>query len=108
MSLARSTLAATHSTADVMIHLGIGRTMLHELIFLGRRHKGCHPLKGGLWPTFKVSHRNRRISDAALRAHLAHMERLESDPMFAAEMGAKARAMARVNYGRPAARAMAA
>lgn len=88
---AKERLEATYSTADAMIHLGICKTKLHELLKLGKKFCGCHPLKGGLFPTYKVSHRNRRIPIGAIERHLAHMACLESDAMFAAQMGAAAR-----------------
>jgi hypothetical protein len=74
-----------------MAHLGLKRTKLHQLLQLGREFKGVHPLQGGLFPSFKVSHKVRRITASAIERHLAHMERLETEPLFLAQMKAKAR-----------------
>ena len=93
MRQAAAPLEPTYSTAEVMAHLGCQRTKLDELLALGRRFKGCHPLKGGLFPTFKVSHKNVRVTRTAIETHLAHMARLDSDAMFRAEMKAKARSL---------------
>jgi hypothetical protein len=71
--------------------LGIGETELHKLLNLGRKFKGLHPLKGGLYPTFKLSHKNRRVPVGAIARHLNHKLRLEMDAGFAAQMRAKAR-----------------
>lgn len=84
-------LERTYSTADVMIHLGIAKTKLHELLRLGQKFRGCHPLKGGLHPSFKVSHKNRRIPAGAIERHKAHLARLESDAIFRAQMRVQAR-----------------
>lgn len=91
MRQAPAPLERTFSTAEVMAYLGCQRTKLDELLALGRRFKGHHPLKGGLFPTFKVSHKNVRVTEAAIAGHLRHMRRLGEDPRFAAEMKAKAR-----------------
>jgi len=69
-------LEATYSTDEVLAFLGIKRTQLFELIKLGRRYKGCHPTRGGLYPTLKVSHKNRRIFASALERHQKHMARV--------------------------------
>ena len=86
-------LEPTYSTAAVMRHLGLGRTKLHELIVLGRKFKGCHPLRGGLFPTFLATTRSRRIPLGAIERHKAHLARLETDPIFRAQMRAAARAL---------------
>lgn len=88
---AKEPLEPTYSTAEVMEHLGCGRTSLHVLLVNGRKFSGCHPLKGGLWPWFKPSHKNVRITKRAIEAHKRHMARLATDAMFRAEMKAKAR-----------------
>lgn len=86
-------LEPTYSTADVMRHLGIGNTKLHELISLGRKFRGVHPLRGGLYPTFLATTRSRRIPLGALERHKEHLARLESDAMYRAQMRAQARAL---------------
>lgn len=90
-------LEPTYSTAAVMRHLGLGNTKLHELIALGRKFQGCHPLKGGLYPTFLATTRSRRIPAGAIERHKAHLARLEADPMFAAQKRAEARALREPN-----------
>ncbi len=91
--LNREPLEKTYSIEEVMEHLGCGETKLHELLQYGRKFRGCHPTKGGLFPTFKVSHRSRRICASAIERHKAHMTKLELDEMFAAAMKAKARTL---------------
>ncbi len=86
-------LEATYSTAAVMIHLGIGRTKLHELVELGRKFKGCHPIRGGLYPTFLATTRSRRIPAGAIERHKAHLARLEVDVIFRAQMRVAARGL---------------
>ncbi len=76
-----------------MQHLGIGNTKLHELIKDGRAHQGCHPLRGGLYPTFLATTRSRRIPLSALERHKEHLARLETDAIFRAQMRARARAL---------------
>lgn len=72
----REALEATYSPAEVGAYLGIGPTMVAKLIGLGVRHgEALHPRCGGLWPTFKVSHKCRRIPRSAIERHLAHMAR---------------------------------
>lgn len=93
MGEAAEPLEPTYSRAQVMEHFGCGSTALHELMVLGRKFKGCHPLRGGLYPVFRVTHKNVRIPLGAIRRHLAHMERLATDTMFACEMKAKARGL---------------
>ena len=58
--------------------LGLGKTAVARLIFLGRSCRGRHPLWGGLWPVFKLGH-SRRVAVSAVQAHLALMQRLETD-----------------------------
>ncbi len=84
-------LEVTYSTAAVKRHFGIGKTKLHELLALGRKFKGCHPLRGGLYPTFLVTPRSRRIPLGAIEQHKAHLQRLESDAIFRAQMRVQAR-----------------
>ena len=69
--------------------LGLSKTTVARLIFLGRECRGRHPLWGGLWPVFKLG-RARRVPAAAVEAHLAHMARREADGAFAAVCAARA------------------
>lgn len=87
----RIPLERTYSVAEVMAFFGLGERKVRYLLALGRKFEGCHPMKGGLWPTFKASHKNVRILDTAIRRHLDHLERLRTDAMYAAQMKAKAR-----------------
>ncbi len=84
-------LEVTYSTAAVQRHLGIGKTKLHELLAFGRKFKGCHPLRGGLHPTFLATPRSRRIPLGAIERHKAHLQRLETDAIFRAQMRVQAR-----------------
>lgn len=86
-------LERTYSLLETREMLGVGDTTLHALLNLGRKYKGLHPLKGGLWPSYKLSHKKRRVPESALARHIQHMFRLENEPMFAAEMRAKARGL---------------
>lgn len=70
-------LEPTFSPAQVGKHLGLGRTAVFELMDLGRQHKGCHPRRGGLWPTFKATHKSRRIPLSAIERHKQHLAKLE-------------------------------
>ncbi len=69
-------LEQTFSTDEVRAHLGCGKTQLFELIKLGRRHKGCHPTRGGLYPTFRASFKSRRVPLSAIERHKQHMARV--------------------------------
>lgn len=89
----RAPLERTYSLPQVRELLGVGRTRLHELLKIGQAQKGLHPTRGGLWPTYKISWKSRRVPEGAIHRYLEHMQRLESDPMFAAAMHAQARTM---------------
>jgi hypothetical protein len=95
----KDVLESTCSMAEARAHMGIGETQLHALIFLGKKFCGLHPLKGGIYPTFKLSHKNRRIPISAIQQHEQHKLRLEMDAKFAAEMQAKARTVDNARYG---------
>lgn len=69
--------------------LGLGKTAVARLIFLGRECRGRHPIWGGLWPVFKLG-RARRVPLAAVVAHVEHMTRLETDGAWAAVCSARA------------------
>jgi hypothetical protein len=91
MRQASQPLEATYSRAEVMAHLGCKATQLWLLMKLGRQAHGRHPLKGGLWPWFRPSHKCVRITASAIESHKRHMERLDTDAAYAAEMRVKAR-----------------
>lgn len=84
-------LEPTYSRAEVMAHLGVQKSKLWDLCELGRRHRGCHPTKGGIYPVFRVSHCVLRIPAGAIERHKSHMMRLQEDEMFCAQMRARAR-----------------
>ena len=90
----------TISTEEARAQLGIGETELCRLIWLGKKFRGLHPTQGGLYPTYKLSHKNRRITIEAIHAHMEHKRRLEEDPKWAAQMKAKARTVDNTPYGR--------
>jgi hypothetical protein len=77
------------SPAEVGARLGLGKTAVARLIFIGRECRGRHPIWGGLWPVFKLG-RARRVPAAAVEAHLEHMTRLEAGGAFAAVCVARA------------------
>lgn len=75
-----ATLEDTFSLEETARHLGIGRTSVAALVKLGKTYKAkLHPTRGGLWPTFKVSHKVRRVPLSAIDRHKRHMARLEGD-----------------------------
>lgn len=59
-------LEATYSVAEVAAHFGCTAWQVHKLIAQGARNKGRGP---GLYPTFRVSHKSRRIPASAIEAH---------------------------------------
>lgn len=70
-------LEPTYSVDETAQHLGCTRWQVHELIALGTKHgERLHPRRGGLYPTFKTSHRNRRVPLTAIERHKQHMERV--------------------------------
>jgi len=67
-------LEPTFSVAEVAAHFGCGRWQVQQLVHLGRVHgQALHPTRGGLWPTFKPSHKSRRIPLSAIERHKRHM-----------------------------------
>lgn len=64
-------LEDTFSPEQVAAHFGCTVRQVHRLIEQGRRK----PYAGGLSPTFKVSHKVRRIPRSAIERHKAWMER---------------------------------
>ncbi len=77
-----ATLEETFSLAEAAKHLGCGRTAVAELVKLGKVYRAkLHPSRGGLWPTFKVSHKNRRVPLSAIDRHKQHMARIAGEPL---------------------------
>jgi predicted DNA-binding protein YlxM (UPF0122 family) len=73
----REVLEPTYSIEEVCARFGCEKTQIHDLISLGKRHgAGLDPRRGGLWPTFKPSHKSRRIPLSAIERHEAHMARV--------------------------------
>lgn len=70
-------LEPTYSTQETRAYLGCGKTQVFELIKLGERYKGCHPTRGGLYPTFKASHKNRRVPLSAIEQHTRHVSKIQ-------------------------------
>jgi hypothetical protein len=78
-------LEPTYSVAEVAAHFGMQRRAVDELVALGREYgEDLHPAKGGLWPTYKISHKCRRIPASAIRRHLEHMAALDGTRLPAA------------------------
>jgi hypothetical protein len=77
MAPAREQLEPTYSVQEVAEHFGCSEWQVHQLITLGRLHKQrLHPTRGGLYPTFRVSHKCRRIPRSAIERHKRHMDSL--------------------------------
>lgn len=75
-------LEETFSLGETAKHLGCGRTAVAALVNLGKEYKDkLHPTRGGLWPTFKVSHKNRRVPLSAIERHKRHMAKLSGEPV---------------------------
>lgn len=75
-------LEPTFSLEETANHLGCGRTTVAALVKLGKCYKAkLHPQRGGLWPTFKVSHKIRRVPLSAIDRHKQHMARLAGEPL---------------------------
>jgi hypothetical protein len=69
-------LEPTYSVAEVAEHFGCCKWQVQRLVELGVVHgQALHPARGGLWPTFKVSHKSRRIPLSAIERHKRHMAR---------------------------------
>jgi hypothetical protein len=76
-------LEATYSLAQTCEHLGIGKTQVAELIRYGVQYgRNLHPTKGGLWPTYKLSHKNRRVTIEAIERHIKHQVRVHGEAMI--------------------------
>lgn len=82
-------LEPTYSPAEVAAHFGCSVWQVMQLVRLGRVHGAAlHPARGGLWPTFKVSHKARRVPLAAVERHKRHMERAARGVAAGAEVAA--------------------
>ncbi len=85
-------LERTVSIEEAAEHLGCGRWQLHKLLQYGDRYgRALHPWRGGIFGSFKVSHKCRRITVAAIEAHKRHMTRLETDLTFVVQQLERAR-----------------
>lgn len=70
-------LEPTYSLDEVAAHLGCSKRQVAQLVELGIQHgQALHPTRGGFFPTFKPSHKSRRIPLSALERHLRHMARV--------------------------------
>lgn len=76
--LARNSyLEPTYSLAEVAEHFGCSKDQVLKLVKFGATHGAkLHPTRGGLYPTFKPSHKSRRIPLSAIERHKAHMSRV--------------------------------
>jgi hypothetical protein len=79
-------LEPTYSVDEVRLHFGFqGKDVVFELLALGRKYGAAlHPTKGGLYPTFKPSHKSRRIPLSAIERHKRHMSRVHDGAASAA------------------------
>jgi transposase len=67
-------LEPTYSLDEVAAHFGQSKRQIAELVELGRLYGvALHPTRGGLHPTFKPSHKSRRIPLSAIERHKRHM-----------------------------------
>lgn len=70
-------LEPTYSIEEVAAHLGCKIWQVNQLVRLGLVHgQALHPTRGGLYPTFKPSHKSRRIPLSAIERHLRHMAKV--------------------------------
>lgn len=70
-------LEPTYSLAEVAEHFGCSKDQVLKLVQFGVVHgPKLHPTRGGLYPTFKPSHKSRRIPLSAIERHKAHMARV--------------------------------
>ena len=74
-------LEATFSPAEVGLLLGLKARAVSELVRIGRERRGVHPRRGGLWPTFKASHKSRRIPARAIDSHLRALAAASGEPV---------------------------
>jgi len=70
-------LEPTYSVEEVAQHFGCTRWQINALVQLGLKHgQTLHTKRGGLYPTFKPSHKSRRIPLSAIERHKRHMARV--------------------------------
>jgi transcriptional regulator with XRE-family HTH domain len=73
----REELEPTYSLDEVADRFGCTVWQVNELVQLGKQHGArLHATRGGLWPTFKPSHKSRRVPLSAIQRHEAHMARV--------------------------------
>lgn len=73
----REALEPTFSPDEVAQRFGCTVWQVNKLVQLGKRHGArLHPINGGLYPTFKPSHKSRRIPLSAIERHERHMARV--------------------------------
>ena len=84
-------LAPTYSADEVGAHLGVTRGTVWALRVLGDTYgHELHPLRGGLWGSFKAGHKSRRFSAECVEAHKAHVMRLQTDAAFVMRQATRA------------------
>jgi transposase len=70
-------LEATYSPEQVADHFGVSVREVRRLVALGTKYGAdLHPTRGGLHPTFRVSHKVRRITAGAIERHKEHQRRV--------------------------------
>lgn len=73
----REALEPTYSIDEVAQRFGCTAWQISQLVQLGKRYGlQLHPTRGGLCPTYKVSHKCRRIPLSAIHRHEQHMGRV--------------------------------
>lgn len=76
-SIARSAmLEPTYSIDEVAGYFGTSKGVITKLVRYGLQYGArLHPTRGGLWPTFKPTHKSRRIPLSAIERHKARMDK---------------------------------
>ncbi len=70
-------LEPTFSPAEVAEHFGLSLREVYRLTNYGRRYGAdLHPTRGGLWPTYRITHKTVRIPLSALERHKRHIGRV--------------------------------
>lgn len=73
----REALEPTYTIDETAAFLRCSPWQINKLVALGKRHGArLHPTLGGLWPTFKPSHKTRLVPLSAINGHLQHMARV--------------------------------
>lgn len=73
----REALEPTYSVAEVCQRWGCKHSLVRNLVRLGKVYGAAlDPVRGGLYPTFRPSHKSRRIPLSAIERHEAHMSRV--------------------------------